>query len=239
MNRFLQGLWAVAAVTVSLAAHAQLTSVDGGAAAVDSNGLMWANTLGAQNSESGPLFWSPSGAAGSAQAWVAGLDASDYGGYSDWSLATGNGTVGANTTTNQISELFNVDCGNLTGTATKFGKPGKSCGALSAVVNAHPMSDIFTSSLFLTSTAIPCSDPSHCFYAYDTASSSSRFWTGDTNYSVYSGEGYALAVRKVSAPEVDPKSAVAAFALLLGGLMVVRGRKNVGLRHRNEAISIS
>lgn len=225
MNRFLHGLWAAAAMTVSLSAHAQLTSVDGGAAAVDGKGLMWANTLGAENSESGPLFWSASAAAGSAQAWVAGLDASDYGGYSDWTLASGNGSVGANTTTNQISELFNVDCGNASGSATQFGNAGKSCSALSSVVNAKPMSDIFGSSLFLTSTAIPCSDPSHCFYAYDTSSSSSRFWTGDTNYSSYSGEGYALAVRKVSAPEVDPKAAIAAFALLFGSLTVIRGRK--------------
>jgi hypothetical protein len=223
MSKVLRGLLAAVAMTVSWAAHAQLASADGGAAAVDGNGLMWANTLGAQFGESGPLSWSATGAPGSAQAWVAGLDASDYGGYGDWTLASGSASFGANTTTNQISELFNVDCGNPVGTSTSLNNAGKNCGALSAVVNAQPMS-AFGGSLYLTSTAIVCSDPARCFYAYDTATSGPRGWTGDTAYSSFSGSGYALAVRKVAAPEIDPNSAIAGLALLFGGLAVLRGR---------------
>jgi len=90
------------------------------------NGLMWANTVGLN------LSWSSTGAAGSVQGWVAGLNASDYGGYNDWTLATGNGSVGANTMTNQLGELFYTDCGNSVGTSTVFNKPGKKCTALSA-----------------------------------------------------------------------------------------------------------
>jgi hypothetical protein len=219
----LWGLLAVSVMAVPMAAHAQLTSVDGGTAAVDNNGLMWANVLGSNFGESGPLSWSSTAATGSAQAWVLSLDSSNYGGYSDWTLATGNGTVAANTTTNQISELFNSDCGNPAGSPTAFGNPGKSCGALSAIINAQPMSP-FGGSLYLTSSAIACSDPARCFWAYDTATSSNRGWTGDTAYSQFSGSGYALAVRKVSAPEIDPRSTLAGLVLLLGSLAVVRGR---------------
>src|SRR5258708_28099097 len=74
MNRRILGLLAVAAMGCSLSANAQLTSADNGAAATDTHGLMWANTVGTN------LTWSSTGAAGNAQAWVAGLNASDDGG---------------------------------------------------------------------------------------------------------------------------------------------------------------
>ncbi len=45
------------------------------------NGLMWANTVGLN------VGWNPNGGAGTAQGWVAGLNAEDYGGYNDWTLA--------------------------------------------------------------------------------------------------------------------------------------------------------
>ena len=106
MNKALQVLLAVAAMVVSLNANAQLKSADHGSAVTDSNGLVGANTVGTS------LSWSPTGDSGSAQAWVAGLNASDYGGFNDWTLATGDGSVAANKTTNQLGELFYTDCGN-------------------------------------------------------------------------------------------------------------------------------
>ncbi len=127
MNKALQVLLAVAAMMASINAQAQLKSADHGAAVTDSNGLMWANTVGTF------LSWSPTSGPGSAQAWIAGLNASDYGGFNDWTLATGDGSVAANKTTNQLGELFYTDCGNSVGTASVLNKAGKNCTALSAL----------------------------------------------------------------------------------------------------------
>ena len=125
MNKALLMFLAVSATVCSGNARAQLKSADHGAAVTDTSGLMWANMVGTN------LSWSATGGAGSAQAWVAGLNASDYGGFNDWSLATGDGNVAANTSTNQLGQLFYRDCGNVVGTASVLNNAGKNCTALS------------------------------------------------------------------------------------------------------------
>jgi hypothetical protein len=222
MNRTILAFLAVAAMAASLGAHAQLTSVDHGAAAIDGNGLMWANTVGTN------LSWSPTGAAGSAQAWVGGLNASDYGGYNNWTLATGNGSVAANRTTNQLGELFYSDCGNSPGTSSVLNNAGKNCTALSAVNNVINSNTngvtnggiFFSSSLYGTN----CCDPINTYWwAYLTPNSNQQPWNADTQFGFIVGLGDAVAVR--AAPEIDPASAASGLTLLLGALAVLRGRR--------------
>src|SRR6185312_5592939 len=70
-------------------ANAQFTAVtrDGVTLINDSSlNVTWIADAGL----SGPLTW------GSAQAWVAGLNASDYGGYNNWQLPTGDGVYTTN-----------------------------------------------------------------------------------------------------------------------------------------------
>ena len=219
MHKMLLGFLAVAGMIGSFSARAQLKSADNGAVAIDNKGLMWANTVGVN------LGWSNSAAfTGTAQAWIAGLNASDYGGHNDWSLATGDGSAKANLTTNQLGELFYTDCGNSIGSATVLDKSGKNCTALSALNNA-----IGTPSIFFSSSAYtPSNNGSDTFFwAYKTPDSSQQVWTNDTVFSdgglPLVGLGDALAVR--AAPEVDPASIGGALILLLGSLAVLRGRR--------------
>lgn len=215
MNRQIRGWVTVVAMVVSLSAHAQLTSADNGAAATDGHGLMWANTVGID------LGWSTSGVfTNTAQAWVAGLNASDYGGYKDWTLATGDGSIGANRTTNQLGELFYTDCGNSVGHSTVLNNAGKKCSALSTLNSA-----ISTPSLIFSSTAAPAfqSGGDTAFWAFGTANSSQVPWTNDTVFRGKVGVGDALAVR--ATPEIDPASAASGVTLLLGGMAVLRGRR--------------
>ena len=219
MSRAILGLLVVAAMMGSLSARAQLASTDHGAAAVDSNGLMWANTVGTN------LSWSPTGEMGSAQAWITNLNAVNYGGFNDWTLATGNGAVGANTLTNQLGQLFNSDCGNVVGTSTVLNNAGKNCTALSAVNTV-----IGTPSIFFSASGDPAlSNPFETFFwTYQTPNSSQVPWTNDSQFGTgmglpIVGLGDALAVR--AAPEIDPSSAASGLALLLGTLAVLRGRR--------------
>jgi hypothetical protein len=217
MNRQIRGLLAVAAMVVSLSAHAQLISTDNGAAATDGNGLMWANTVGID------LGWSTSGVyTDTAQAWVASLNARDYGGYNDWRLATGDGSVGANTMTNQLGELFYTDCGNSVGQSTGLNNAGKNCTALSTLNRA-----ISTPSLIFSGTAAPAfeSGGDTAFWVFGTPTSAQVPWTNDTAFLGNVGRGDALAVRE--APEIDPASAASGLTLLLGGMAVLRGRRKV------------
>jgi hypothetical protein len=217
MNRQIRRLVAVAAMVVSLSAHAQLTSADNGAAATDRSGLMWANTVGID------LGWSASGVnTNTAQAWVTSLNTSHYGGYNDWRLATGDGSVGANTTSNQLGELFYTDCGNSVGQSTVLNNAGKKCGALSTLNSA-----ISTPSLIFSSTAAPAfqSGGDTAFWVFGSANSSQMPWTNDTVFQGKVGLGDALAVRET--PEIDPASAASGVTLLLGCVAVLRGRRKV------------
>lgn len=206
---------AAASMATSLSAHAQLTSVDNGAAAIDGSGLMWANTVGTR------LSWSSTGDPGSAQAWIASLNAGDYGGYNDWSLASGNGSLGINTTTDQLGELFYSDCGNSAGQLTVLNNAGRNCTALSALNSAiSPSGAIFFSSSLYGTTC--CNIYTTYWWMYQTPNSNQGPWNFDASFN---GRltGDALAVRK--APEIDPASASSGLTLLLGGLMVLLGRR--------------
>ena len=226
MNRRFLGLLAVAAIVPSLA-FAQFTPVDQGADLVDSNGLMWANTVGIDVNWSGfPNAQTGSfGAPGSAQAWVAGLNATDYGGYNDWTLATGVGTTVANTTTNQLGELFSSDCGFSMGASST----GKTCGGFSALNTTLQTDMIYlSSSSGINSPGATEFNGNYNFWIYENFAGGQGLWTDDTVFSVsglgpFTGSGDALAVRET--PEIDPASAASGLTLLLGGLAVLRGRR--------------
>jgi hypothetical protein len=219
MNRTTVRLLAIAALLGSLSAHAQLKSVNNGAAAIDNNGLMWANTVGID------LGWSTSSLyTGTAQSWVADLNASDYAGYSDWTLATGDGSLHANTMTNQLGELFYTDCGNSVGTSTALNHTGKNCAALSVLSSVISAPSIFFSSSVNTAAS---TGSETVFWAYKTPDSSQQGWTNDTAFNggpfPLVGLGDALAVR--AAPEIDPASVSSGLVLLFGALAVLRGRR--------------
>ena len=221
MNSKITGLMAVGAMMVSLSAHAQLTSTDNGAAATDANGLMWANTVGVN------LGWSTSGVyTDTAQAWVAGLNTSNYGGYNNWMLATGDGSVGANAMSNQLAELFYTDCGNSLGQTTALNNSGRNCTALSALTSVISTPTIF----FSGSASILNGGSDTFFWMYQTPASNQGLWTNDTVFSggglPLVGLGDALAVRAVSAPEIDPTTAFSGLTLLLGTLVVMGSRRN-------------
>jgi hypothetical protein len=230
MSRRTQGLLAVVAMVPSLA-FAQFTSVDQGADLVDSNGLMWANAVGIDvgwsgypNAQTG-TFDAP----GSAQAWVDSLNATDYGGYNNWTLATGVGSDTPNTTTNQLGELFFSDCGFAAGAPST----GKTCGGFSALNTT-----LQTSMLYFSSSSNGGAAPgdtefngNFAFWTYADFAGSSVLWTDDTvfsgpNIGPLTGIGDALAVRET--PEIDPASAASGLTLLLGGLAVLRGRRKTG-----------
>jgi hypothetical protein len=227
MSRQIHGLLAVVAMVPSLA-FAQFKSVDHGADLVDSNGLMWANTVGIDGGWSGypNAQTGGSGGAGSAQAWVAGLNATDYGGYNNWTLATGVGTDTPNTTTNQLGELFSSDCGFSAGASSA----GKTCGGFTAL-NTTLQTDM----IYLSSSPNAGNGPgasafnqNFYFWMYADYSSSGQLWNNDTQFAVsgvgvFVGTGDALAVRET--PEIDPASAASGLTLLLGGLAVLRGRR--------------
>ena len=222
MNSKITGLMAVGAMMVSLSAHAQATS----SVVTDSNGLMWANTLGIN------LGWSQSPIySDTAQAWVTGLNASKYGGYDDWSLATGDGSVAPNTTTNQLGELFYTDCGNTAGGFTALNHTGKNCTALSAVqaaINTAATLNAMTVDIFVSATPYHPLDEQfgqQGFWAYQIDNSSERVTTTDTSINGIVGRGDALAVR--SAPEIDAASAGSGLTVLVGTLVVMNGRRKV------------
>lgn len=222
MNARIFGL--VAALLVCASAQAQLVSVDNGAAAVDSNGLMWANTVGIE------LGWSASPIyPNTAQSWIASLNASDYDGHNDWMLPTAYSGL-ANTTTNQLGELFYTDCGNSPGSASVLTNPGKNCTALSAVSNAI---NTGTNGLpgdmdFSSGTSLGLVDNLGywSWTIYRAFDGTEGYWDGDTSNNGVVGRADTLAVREVTrAPEIDPASTGTGLTLLLGGMMIVTSRR--------------
>jgi len=196
MNRCANGLLILAALLCSTVAAAQLKPTDHGAAVIDGNGLMWANTVGTD------LGWDPAGGSGTAQAWIANLNATDYGGFNDWMLPTGDFNVAPNTTTNQLGELFYTDCGNSVGQQSALTIPGSNCRKLSSLRSVMqaglgfgglglPGDILISSSTFLGEDFPGC----NAWAVFDTASSSERPWTCDTSYNGIVGEADVLAVR--------------------------------------------
>jgi hypothetical protein len=212
-----------ALVLASYAAHAQLTTVDGGAAVADSSGLMFATTIGNK------LSWLPGTGPETTAQWVANLNAENYGGYSDWTVATGVGTEVPNTTTNQLAQLFLTDCGNAAGSAL-------GCASFSALNTIFQNGDgyhapgtalFFSSSLY---SATCCDIYSTYWWAYGSTQTMS--YPLAYNYdSDFQGGGLehadAIAVRVAWAPEIDASTAFGALLLLGGSLAVAIDRKRM------------
>jgi hypothetical protein len=220
---------AAAVMAISSSARAQLAPVDNGAAVIDGNGLMWANTVGINVGFS--YLSVPQ--AGTAQAWIAGLNTSDYGGYNDWTLATGDASLGINPVTNQLGELFDTDCGNSAGHETSVSNPGKNCKAMSSLTSVIAANSlVFSGSAYSGNNYSNPDTTSYFFWVYGPPTSAQFLWTNDTtwgaapSYQPFVGIGDALAVREVAAaPEIDPASAASGLTLLLGALAVLRGRR--------------
>ncbi len=109
--------WMIAVALVPLAAQAELTRVTREDAAMVNDSALnvtWADVAAPPN-----LRWSADAAARSAQAWVARLNAQNggkgYGGYSDWRLATGDGSrlYAPINTANELGSLFYAELGNV------------------------------------------------------------------------------------------------------------------------------
>ena len=93
-------------------ANAALISVDGGLMVNDTAlNVTWANTVGAN------LLWNPAGGPGTVQAWLATLNAENWGGYTDWTLPTGDGSYGpfllSSGAANQLGYLLDAELGNF------------------------------------------------------------------------------------------------------------------------------
>jgi PEP-CTERM motif len=238
-HRTTLGLLTVATLLHSNISNAQLTPADHGAAVIDRAGLMWANTVGVN------LTWDPAGEAGTAQAWVANLNATDYGGYSDWTLPTEDLNLPASTSTNQLGELLYTDCGNTVGKQTVLTIPTKNCRALSALRTAIQLgTNGFAGDILISSGTLLGTDAGVYVWAvYDTSNSSLRAWSGDTSYAGVVGRGDVLAVRFAGVKPkessithgVGPRSVPEpdTFALLAMGAI------GLGLRQRRYRASVT
>jgi len=202
----------VLALLAPLAAHATLTAVtqDGGAMVSDSVlNVTWADVA----SPSG-LTWSPTAATGSVQAWIASLNAEDYGGFNDWTLATGDGTFTAGST----------NCtNNWAPNSSHFG-----CGASTSTTN-NQLDNLFINELGnVAGDGITITGPFTHLSTTTNYWSSSPFsggstWQFDTSFGYEFGAGTAnggegLAVR---AGQVSTVPLPASAWLLLGGLGLI------------------
>jgi hypothetical protein len=211
----------IAFLIAPLSAYAQLTTVDGGLAVEDSSGLMFSTAIGSN------LTWLPGTGTTTISSWVAGLNAEDYGGYSDWTVATGVGTAAPNTTTNQLGELFQTDCGNVSGGALQ-------CASFSSLNTIFQNGDgnhnhgyaLFYSSSLSSATCCDISTTSWWAYTVTPTSSGQTPWNYDTSFVGRLGRADAIAVRQVHpAPEIDPSLFATASIMLMGSLMIVIDRR--------------
>ena len=97
-------------------AHAQLTALTREGDRLVSDAAL--NVTWADVESPTLLIFSPTGAPGSAQAWVASLNAAHggrgYGGYTDWRLPTGDGSAQCSPVNpaNELGSLFYTELGN-------------------------------------------------------------------------------------------------------------------------------
>jgi hypothetical protein len=208
----------VAFLVAPVGAYAQLTAVDGGLAMEDSSGLMFATAIGSN------LAWLPATGSTTTSAWVAALNAEDYGGYNDWTVATGIGTDAPNTTTNQLGQLFQTDCGNAAGAALQ-------CSSFSALNSILRNGDgnhargfaLFYSSSLSSPTCCDINTTSWWAYISTPASSGQTRWNYDSSFAGVLGRADAIAVRQ--APEIDPSLFASASIMLIGSLAVMLDRR--------------
>jgi hypothetical protein len=218
MNRKFLGLLAAAALAISFNAHAQLTSVDNGLAVLDTDGLMFANIV--QGNISG-------GSPGNGAAWVATLNTEDYGGYNNWTFATGNATHAPNNTNNQLGQLLLVDCAvscsaftALTAAAASGENPATGMLIMSA-------SDAPPPSFCAGESIMNCGGYSSYAYIYHSPESGTigESWFSDNSWNG-SAYGNGIAVRDVvAAPELNVSAAMNALTLLIGGALVLRSSR--------------
>jgi hypothetical protein len=122
--KVIQCLLAAGLMAGPLAANAQLTAVTRDGVTLINDAALNVTWV-ADASLSGFVFWSKTHAAGSAQAWIDGLNIKNYGGFSDWSLPTGDGSYTATScglgcgygsstdgALNQLGYLFINELGN-------------------------------------------------------------------------------------------------------------------------------
>jgi hypothetical protein len=207
------GLLAVAAMVASFSARAQLTSVT----LEDNDGLMFANVVDtAEAGASGSL----GGPSGQGQAWIAALNAQDYGGYNNWMMATGDSTYAPNNTTNQLGQLFGVDCANMSNCS--------SFTALTNSINAYPYFQMMIGSSSLAPYVPGCYGVGcgSTYYIYSLAGG-----PGILAFDVQPAVMDVIAVRDVvAAPELDVSTAWTALTLLIGGTLVLMApRKEAGI----------
>jgi len=142
-------LAALALLSGPLAAHAALTPVtkDGDRMINDSTlNVTWADVASASD-----LFWSPTAEVGSAQAWVASLNAKNggrgYGGHHDWRLATGDRDRAYSPVNpgNELGSLFFTELGNT---------------ANQRVSNLGPFTSLLGNRTYWSGSECPASGPS-------------------------------------------------------------------------------
>lgn len=206
-------------------AHAGLTPVTSdGVTLIDDSSLNV--TWVADASPSGPVTWSNSAAPGSAQAWVAALNASDYGGYSDWQLPSGDGAYTTNQglqagwglstdpEKNQLGWLFLNELGN------QYKTPLSNAGPF---MNLNPDAVLWSSDEFVPGP--PDFGPGAWAYLVGAG-------VEIVNFEGYSGE--ALAVRSGQVPQAAAPEPTALSLLALGlagvGLMSRRSKKPTATR---------
>jgi hypothetical protein len=214
---------AIAVLTLlSFESHAQLTSVDRGLALEDSSGLEFANTVGVN------LEWDTNGAPYSIQGWIASLNAEDYGGYNNWTLATESMT----SNTGQLTQLLQSDCGGPTSTTIQA--KCSNFTALSAALNST-YTGLGSGAVFLSGTGTPNAEPDLTFneginYANAAYISTADYGGGHTvslpDTQIIGDDvsiGDAIAVRE--APELDTTTSITALTFLAGAALVLNGSR--------------
>jgi hypothetical protein len=216
------GLWMLVVTFAASSAHAQLTSLDGGVVLEDNSGLVVANTIGTG------LDWLSGTDIETTAQWDASLNAEDYGGYNDWTVATGIGTDAPNTTTNQLAQIFQTDCGNAAGGLITTAGCSSFTSLTTALQGESPRPPgyqiFFSSSLYGTAC---CDIYSTYWWAYITepALSSQAPWNFDTDLAGRLEDADAIAVREANpAPELNLSNLAGALLFLLASFAVAMDR---------------